>query len=92
MNKLNEKIKNFDSNLDPSLGNKLRFIFKTITLVLIIIILPIITVVVGSIALNAETFEVLNTKAIMLSGFIPWFILVIVSGSLWYYFSKWIPS
>lgn len=31
----------------------------------------------------------LSTAAIICIGFIPWFVLVLISGSGWFYFSKW---
>ncbi len=151
------------NSMSPELGNKLRFTFKTITLVLMLIAIPVIAFIVGIMAVQVSTttssialpgsfdwstidwtsvhttitetdwesligadalntindalapyiefskrvtdvtFESANSViftyneggyvdqpwGLILGGFIPFIILTLVSGSLWFYFSKW---
>ncbi len=74
-----------DSNVNPDTGNMLRKIFKIITLVLLIVVLPIIALTVGSIVVGGGTLP----TWVGYVGFFPWFVLVLIFGSLWFYFSKW---
>ncbi|BDU67776.1 MAG: hypothetical protein TYPL_4290 [Candidatus Tyloplasma litorale] len=86
-----KKIGNFvnalDAKVDPVKGNKFRKLFKSLTLILIIVVLPIIAAIVGSfVCIQPDDF---NYNAAAYGGFIPWFVLVFSSGMLWFYFSKW---
>lgn len=87
MSKLNDKIAEIDSKVNPDTGNLLRIIFKTITLILVIVVMPIIVALVGSFAVVGDIPNWTGYAA-----FFPWFVLVVISGILWFYFSKWIPE
>lgn len=77
-------IDNMDSKVSPKLGNTLRKVFMWTTMILIFVGLPVICFTIGSIAV-AATIPAWTAYV----AFFPWFILVAVTGTLWFYFSKW---
>ncbi len=86
MSKFNDMISNIDSGVNPSTGNLLRKIFKIITLILVIVVMPAIALAIGSVACMGG---VELASWVLYVGFIPWFVLVVIFGLLWFYFSKW---
>ncbi len=85
MSKFSDKINEMDSNVNPETGNKMRKIFALITLLLVIVVLPAIVIAIGAIVVGGGEIAAWVGPV----AFFPWFVLVLVFGSLWFYFSKW---
>lgn len=88
INDIKKKNNDFEENLDPKTGLLLYKIFKSSTFVLILLVMPFICLLIGSLYVGGSLDDISQTSLI-LSGFLPWIILVFTSTSLWYYFSKW---
>lgn len=77
-------IENMDSKISPTTGNLLRKIFMWITIILIFVVMPVICFTIGSIIIGGTVASWVGPVA-----FIPWFALVLITSTLWIYFSKW---
>ncbi len=84
MSKLSDKIAEMDSKVNPETGNKLRVTFKTITLILVLVCLPLIAAIGGSWAVIGAT-----PSWTIYVAFFPWLVLVLIFSILWFYYSKW---
>ena len=89
--KLNEMVLNIDEKVNPKVGRILHKIFKTITLLLSTIGVAVIAIVFGALALPHSLDSTLPhlDKTLPVIIFSAWLFFVIVSSTLWFYFSKW---
>ncbi len=77
-------IENMDAKMSPAAGNTLRKVFMWITMILIFVGLPLFAFAFGSVALIGTS--------VALAGLITtivYIVLVAISWTLWFYFSKW---
>ncbi len=77
-------IENMDAKISPDTGNILRKTFMWITMILIFVGLPVICFAIGSVVMGGTSVELAG-----LITTIIYIVLVAISWTLWFYFSKW---
>ncbi len=85
MKKVSNIITNIDNKVNPKIGKILHKVFKIITLLLATIGVSVIAITFGALALDDNSIN----KIASIITFFTWIGILLVSSSLWFYFSKW---